>query len=78
VSGLLLAGAQLTGLPGEGPLSYEGALLAGTQLTGLLGNGPLPCERVLLAGVTDFEGGSGYFVPLGHGHLVAGFADFFE
>ena len=55
-----------------------GLLLAGAQLARLCWERRLSDELVLLPRVANFEGGSGFFVPIGYGHLVAGFTDFFE
>ena len=57
-------------------------MLAGAQLAGSFWKEPFSDEGVLLGGglacVSDSEGGSGYLIPSGYGHLVAGFTDFFE
>ena len=57
-------------------------MLEGVQLAGSFWEGRFSDEGVLLGGglacVSDSEGGSGYLIPSGYGHLVADFADFFE
>jgi len=67
MSGLVLAGAQLVGCLGKGGFLSARACWRGPSWPG--GD---------LAGVSDSECGSGDFIPSGYGHLVAGFADFFE